>query len=392
MRSPADTKSNPLSRAITKRDQDPSDFRQTVTTAGLSADEVIELRGSLRASKSNRLVCVAGADRGREFWLGRTPLIIGRAPECTASLASADVSRRHAAVLLDGDQYVIEDVGSANGTFVNQVPVIERTTLSVGDRIQIGPTTVLVFTVHDELEARMRQLDRVEAMAGMIAGLAHDFRNALQVIECSLDAIEQGPALGEEQRRATEDARHAAGSAIALAKNLINVGRREEPEHQPIPVAALVEEVVNGARRVIPSNVDIHVAIASSFVGKGSREDCKRVFHNLLLNARDAMPSGGRISITAEAVQLSRAAAAAKDLTRGGSYIVISVTDTGVGMDADTVARIFEPYFTTKLPGQGSGLGLAMVHAIVRRHSGTIEVETEEGRGSSFRVWLPNAV
>lgn len=383
----ASTSGDLITRAVTVRDDDDSSSRERMATEGLAPETVRELQGSI----STRLVCVAGIDRGRVFALRTMPVVFGRAHDCTVALRSPDVSRRHAVLAREGDEYVLEDVGSTGGTFVNGMRVTGRLAVAAGDRIQLGLSTVLVLTLHDELEARMRQLEQLESMARVVSRLADDFRNALLVIEAKLDCIDEAVTMDRDRHRAIADAKHAAASATALANKLMNVGGREDPEHQPVGVAGMIEEVIAGARHLVPSNVEISTTVGTDLRVLGSREDCKRVLHNLILNACDAMPHGGKLSIAAQLVQLSREQAASRQLDRAGEYVLIAVADTGVGMNEQTLARLFEPYFTTKPAGHGTGLGLAVVHGIVRRHRGSVLVESTAGCGTTFRIWLPGA-
>lgn len=362
------------------------DFASRTTTVRCSTDIVSpEAVRELRSPLTTRLVCVAGIDLGQVFEVGDEPVEIGRAVEGGLLLSAVDVSRRHAVIKNTRHGYVVEDLGSLGGTFINGTRLLAPTPVAVGDRIHIGPSTVLVLTLHDRLEAGVRQLQEFQRMAMLVSGVAHDFRNALQVISSSLEC------LASDEHGAVADARLASRTATALAEQLINIGRLETLEHEAIPLAPLVADVLATARRVIPDHITMEAAIDSKLVVGGAREDYTRVIHNLLVNARDAMPAGGAIRMTAERVHLSTLQAASKQLMRNCDYVMFSLTDTGVGMTEETLARLFDPYFTTKPTGVGTGLGLAVVHSIVRRHEGCIEVESQVGRGSTFRIWFPMA-
>lgn len=376
------TLTSEAARAVTSDDRE---TRPRLATDGLSPDTVRELKGTVTA----RIVCVAGTDRGRGFPIARTKLVLGRAPGCEIEFTSGDVSRRHALLSPNGDDYTIEDLGSTGGTFVNGVRTSRIAKVSIGDRIQLGASTVLVLAFHDELEARMRRLEHLESVAGVVAGLAHDFRNALQVIGVNLDSLEESCASDANAQLAIEEVKRATASAIVLAKKLMNVGRREDPGDDTVVLRGVIDEVIAGARRMIPNEVAIQVSMASDICVRGSSEEYKSVFLNLVLNARDAMPDGGMLSIEARLVYLSASRAAALQLDRAGSYAEIEVTDTGIGMTDATLSRLFEPYFTTKRAGEGTGLGLAMVHGIVRRNRGAVTVESAVSRGTTFHLWLP---
>lgn len=368
-------------RAVTNSERD---ARSQISTEGLSPETSREVTGTVSA----RIVCVAGADRGRGFPVRRTRLVLGRAPGCEIELKSADISRRHAALSPDGDDYRIEDLGSTGGTFVNGVRASPSARVSFGDRIQLGASTVLVLAFHDELEARMRRLEHLESVAGVVAGLAHDFRNALQVIRSSIDLAEESCAGNTSAQVALDDVKRATASAIVLATNLMNIGRREAPSNDTVVLRTVIDEVIGGAKRMIPDEVSIDLSVPPEICVRGSSEEYKSVFLNLVLNARDAMPRGGQLSIAARLVYLSASRVATLQLDRAGTYAEIDVIDTGVGITDGALSRLFEPYFTTKPAGEGTGLGLAMVHGIVRRNRGAITVESTVNRGTTFRIWL----
>src|SRR5690606_32451131 len=137
---------------------------------------------------------------------------------------------------------------------------------------------------------------------------------------------------------------------------------------------------------------EIITDVSDELLVRGSAEELQQVLVNLMLNARDAMPDGGTLRVHARAVTFDTGQAAAHQLPARGDYVGLVVADTGIGMDEATLARIFEPFFTTKPPTQGTGLGLAMIHNIVRRHGGSIVAESVLGHGTVFRIWLPAAV
>lgn len=336
-----------------------------------------------------RLVCVAGLDRGRTFPVRSGALEIGRNPALDIELRAPDVSRRHARLIHADHGYVVEDLGSSGGTYVNGERVRKGMRISIGDRIQIGPSTVLVFTFHDELEARMRTLDKLESIASVVAGLAHDFKNALMVIEGNLDYIGEQVPQTTDNVAALDDIKRAAASATSLAKQLMSLGRNDEQPRAPLDLGAVITETLAMARRVTPDRIAFTPRIPPNLVVRGSREDLQRVFLNLLVNARDAIPATGTVVIEADVVRLSRTQAVTRQLDASGEYVLISVSDTGTGMDEATLAHVFEPFFTTKPAGVGTGLGLATVHAAVRRHRGSIAVDSVVGKGTTFRIWLP---
>jgi signal transduction histidine kinase len=342
-----------------------------------------------------RLVCVGGADAGRAFAIGAEGVVMGRGSGAGANLRANDISRRHARVFPQGDAFCIEDLGSTNGTFVNGAPVsvTEPTPIRVGDRIQLGESVILIFTHHDELEARMRQLQKLEAMEQVVGGLAHDFNNVLTVIAAGLEYLRARLPEGDvDSAEAVDDLKTAATDASGLVKRLLHFRQRETVPHEVIVLAPIVNETIAMARRVTTAAIDFSVHVDPLLYVRGSRDELQQVLLNLCINARDAMPDGGALTVTAEVVRVPRAEAMRRHLRGEGDYVELVVSDTGTGMSEAVLARAFEPFFTTKPAGQGTGLGLAMVHSIVRRYGGAIQVDSEAGRGTRFRIWLPTAV
>lgn len=337
------------------------------------------------------LVCVTGADLGRQFRVGFEPMIIGRGG-VEIELTTTDVSRRHARISVGDQGFQIEDLGSANGTFLNSERISRAMPLRVGDHIQIG-NTVLVFAQRDELEERMQRVQRLEAMGALAGGLAHDFNNTLSVIVANLDFIEDAlPPDAVDARDSLASIRKAAQSGAALAKRISRLGSTDPLTFAVVPLSSLVEQTAVLSRRQFGSNVTIATNVEKNLAVLGSYEELHQVLINLMNNARDAMPEGGRIRIDCRTVQFDATRAIAADLPAAGEYVEISVTDSGTGMDEATLARAFEPFFTTKARGKGTGLGLAMIHGCVRRHGGAIEVESKVGRGTTFRLLFHRVV
>jgi len=336
-----------------------------------------------------QLVCLTGPDLGTTFRISGTPAVIGRG-EVELRLSSRDVSRRHAVVSLKEGEVVVEDLRSANGTFVNGVRIEGPARLQLGDRLQVG-NTILLHSYFDQLEARMQQAQRVEAVATLAAGLAHDFRNALTVIVAGLDEIEERlPAIDAELRQTLEDMKSATSAATSLAERLLNLGRRDPSnDYAPVSLDELVAEVVAMARHILGKHIRVTATIAPETCVLGSAGELHQVLMNLVVNAKDAMPAGGTLTIAARVTRIEPKEALECHLPTHGEYVELTVRDTGTGMDEWTRSRIFEPFFTSKPSGVGTGLGLSVVHSIVRRHRGAIFVESTPGKGACFRMLLP---
>ncbi|HTR54531.1 MAG TPA: ATP-binding protein [Kofleriaceae bacterium] len=336
-----------------------------------------------------QLVCVAGSDLGRTFAVVGDSVSIGRGAVDIA-LHGNDVSRNHARIVQTETGFELEDLGSSNGTCINGKRITGAAALALGDRVQIG-STILVFQRHDELEERMRMLQRLEAMGTMAGGLAHDFNNALTVILGNLDHLRGQLPKDAELFAIVDEMKDAASSAAELAGRLLRLGRSEPQSHAVVRLAGLVDRAIATMRRQPGPKLAISAQIASDITVLGSYEELHQVLINLYLNARDAMPDGGVFRIGARRLSLDAQHAHARQLPGAGDYVELSASDTGVGMDKEVVARIFEPFYTTKPAGKGTGLGLAMVHGIVRRHGGSIDVESIPRSGTTFRIVLPAA-
>jgi signal transduction histidine kinase len=318
------------------------------------------------------------------------PIVIGRG-NVEVALRGPEVSRHHARIIGVGSDFYVEDLGSQNGTFVNGTMLEDqKVPLKVGDRVQVG-STILVFSHHDELEDRMHQLQRLESMASLAGGLAHDFNNALSVILGTLGLLERKLPANSDLVDMVNEMKTAADSASTLARRLLRLGRTEPLEFEIVELQSLVARTVAMMRRQL-TDIEINIDVAPELLLRASRDELQQVLINLMVNARDAMPNGGTLRILAREVTFDRGQAAAHHLPTKGDHVELVVADTGSGMDETTLARAFDPFFTTKPAGKGTGLGLAMIHSIVRRHGGAIIAESTVGRGATFRIWLPRTV
>ncbi len=243
-----------------------------------------------------------------------------------------------------------------------------------------------------EAQSRLQQAEKLEAVGSLAGGIAHDFNNLLTIILGSSDLALWRLQPTDPLREDIGAIRAAAERAAALTRQLLVFSRRDVPQPQILRPREIVTAAADMLRRLIGEDIRLAIAIADR-VGpvRADASQLEQVVVNLAVNARDAMPQGGRIDIELADVEVSAARAEREPRLAAGRYVMLAVTDTGTGMSADTQQRIFDPFFTTKPPGKGTGLGLATVYGIVRESGGQIFVRSELGRGSQFEVYLPQA-
>jgi PAS domain S-box-containing protein len=245
-------------------------------------------------------------------------------------------------------------------------------------------------TAQRALEAQLQQAQRMEAIGRLAGGIAHDFNNLLTIIGGLTILCAQRLPENSRERRDLEQVIKATERATALTQQLLTFSRRQIAEVEVLGLNEVVEGLESLLRRLIGEHIALRFRPAHELGRvRGNRAQFEQVIMNLALNARDAMPEGGTLTVTTENVQVSGIFAQEQLRLEPGPYVMITVSDTGHGMDAITQASIFEPFFTTKPPGSGTGLGLATVYAIVQQTGGAIYVYSEPGHGSVFKVYFP---
>jgi signal transduction histidine kinase/ActR/RegA family two-component response regulator len=242
---------------------------------------------------------------------------------------------------------------------------------------------------HAFLEEQLRQSQKMEAIGLLAGGVAHDFNNILSVVMGYADLLAKALPDGKTHDNATQILR-ATERAADLTRGLLAFSRKQTFNLERTDISQFMAENVKFLRRVIGEDIELVTAYPSSVMEiMIDRSQMQHVLMNLATNARDAMPSGGKLTISTSSQLLDVDRKANCGLEKPGYYLVIQVTDDGIGMPKETVDRIFEPFFTTKEKGKGTGLGLSMTHGIIAQHNGVIRCSSELGKGTTFSIYLP---
>ncbi len=270
-----------------------------------------------------------------------------------------------------------------------------RITEISADLLEFGDETCVVMVTQDitsrlTMESQLRQAHKLEAVGQLAAGITHDFNNLVTIILGHAELQLARSGLPPELEDSLQQIRASAQSAAGLTRRLLSFSRREPGELEPISLKTLIGSVSKMLQGLLGEHIELQVTCPDDLPWvEANGGEIEQVLINLAVNGRDAMPRGGRLSVAATAVKVDAGWAARNPDAHAGNHVCLSVLDQGCGMDTGTLKRIFEPFFSTKPPGKGTGMGLASVFGIVRRHSGWIEVDSEVGRGSTFRVFLP---
>ena len=240
------------------------------------------------------------------------------------------------------------------------------------------------------LETQLQQSRKMEAVGRLAGGIAHDFNNLLTIITGYTDLALSRPAVPLELRSDIERIENAAGRAAALVRQLLAFSRKQVLQPKTLDLNAIVENMDKLLRRLIDDNIEMSTKVKRDLgMVKADPAQIEQVIMNLVVNARDAMPNGGKLVLETSNANLDAMYVMEHTSVKPGRYVMLAVSDTGVGMDAETVAHIFEPFYTTKESGGGTGLGLSTVYGIVKQSGGYVWVYSEPGKGSTFKVYLP---
>jgi signal transduction histidine kinase len=245
---------------------------------------------------------------------------------------------------------------------------------------------------HQQLIEQYYHAQKMEAMGQLVGGISHDFKNLLMAINGFAELIQCRSELTEDQQEMVGHILSAGQRAADLIHRLLVFSYKQTIEPQVLTLNILVANLHKMLRRIINENIRIETVLAANlWPVKADPAQLEQVILNLAINARDAMPNGGQLTIATTNVVLDEAYTHRHFNVQPGAYVLLTVSDTGVGMSAETQAHIFEPFFTTKARGYGSGLGLATVYGIVKQNQGDIWVYSEAGQGTTFKIYLPRA-
>ena len=242
------------------------------------------------------------------------------------------------------------------------------------------------------IERQLAQAQKMEAIGNLTGGLAHDFNNGLGIVIGNLDLLARLVKAAPAAMELCQEARDGATRCAELIRQLLAFSRRQPLRPQPTDVNALVEDIARLLGRTLGEDIALTLHLDAALrPALADPVQLEAAIVNLANNARDAMPAGGRLMIATLNIELDADYVARSPEARAGSYVLIEVSDTGVGIPSDVIGQVFEPFFTTKQPGSGTGLGLSMVFGFVKQSGGHVTVSSEPGNGSSFRIYLPQA-
>jgi signal transduction histidine kinase/CheY-like chemotaxis protein len=246
----------------------------------------------------------------------------------------------------------------------------------------------------EKVEEALRQSQKMEAIGQLTGGVAHDFNNLLQVILGNLERLGRrlpgGSPAAAAEHRLIEAASRAAGRAATLTQRLLAFSRRQPLAPKSLDLNRLMASLLDLLGRTLGETIRVETVLAGGLWRVFADENqLENALLNLAVNARDAMPQGGRLTLETQNVRLDEAYAKSQEEVRPGDYVLVSVSDTGVGMTKEVLARAFDPFFTTKDIGQGTGLGLSQVYGFVRQSGGHVRIDSAPGQGASIKLYLP---
>jgi two-component system cell cycle sensor histidine kinase/response regulator CckA len=340
------------------------------------------------APSAVRITVVEGPAVGQEFKIDGVATV-GRSPDATVMVDDPGVSRLHARIRRsDAGTFEVEDLGSKNGTYLNGAR-IQHAAANLGDKIRCGPRVVLTLATFDIVEEQVVQRQRLETVGRLGAGIAHDLNNVLAALHAGtafLQQLQSDTELGDPRvRECLRDLTLATNQGAELTRGILRIVRGKRAIREPVDLGNLAMEMARILRHTIDHSIHVETAVQPEVIVHGNHSELQQVLLNLCLNARDAMPHGGRLRVSVSLVAPPRELGLVGDR----ACAMLEVADTGVGIDATTRGQIFEPFFTTKRDGAGFGIGLSTVRDLVKLHGGRILLDSASGSGSIFRLYFP---
>src|SRR5579862_5880939 len=246
------------------------------------------------------------------------------------------------------------------------------------------------ITERKQLEEQLYRSQKLEAIGRLSGGVAHDFNNLLGLIIGYAEALQQRIPGDDPYREAVDEIQNAGKRAAALTQQLLAFSRKQVLEPRVLSLNTIITDIEKMLRRLIGEDIEMELVLSPDTCSvKADRSQIEQVVLNLVVNARDAMPDGGKLIIETGNWELDRSTVLRHPYVIPGPYAMLKVTDTGCGMDAALQSHIFEPFFTTKEKGKGTGLGLATAYGVIKQSGGYIWVDSEVGKGTTFRIYLP---
>lgn len=274
-----------------------------------------------------------------------------------------------------------------NGCIKNvllKIAMIPGTTKSVASFLDI--------TDQHHLERQLQQAQKIESIGRLAGGVAHDFNNLMTIIQGNAELLSMSE-VNLSQSTQLEEIINAAQQAARLTKQLLLFSRKEEMVFRTIDLNFIIPELLKMLERLIAEDITIRTKLEDSLWNiEGDEGNLEQVIMNLVVNARDAMPRGGELVLKTENVMISRSKALRIPEAKAGKSVCLTLEDSGTGMDKEILDNIFDPFFTTKEAGKGTGLGLSVVYGIVKKHKGWVNVYTEKGEGTTFKLYFPACV
>ena len=277
-------------------------------------------------------------------------------------------------------------------TKTGQTLTVESSWTLICDETGHGKQILIIntnITEKKNYEAQLLRSQRMESIGALTGGIAHDLNNALAPVIMGAELLKQNPEM-ENRELMLDTILASASRGTEMVRQLLSFARGSQIRNGPVQIESLIKEMVKILRDTFPKAIAVDSSLSGKhYTVRGDATELHQVLLNLCINARDAMPRGGRLTLAAETVELTKEKIPPGIEAPAGSYVLLSVADTGTGIPPEVLPRIFDPFFTTKGPEKGTGLGLSTVNNIVKNHNGFIRIQTETGKGTEFGIYLP---